>query len=173
MKNRLIEESNFKYYVDRVIENEKVNAQPKFSKFLEMARTMAVSSKFDTYKIGATVTLKGRAISTGCNSYKTHPKQKFYNKQRTNFDEEAKHFTHAEIAALNKLKGIDLKDAELYVYRTGTDEKPKMSRPCAACMKAIKDRGIKVIHYTTSEGIATEYLSKDILTDVKKAKYPI
>lgn len=173
MKNRLIEESNFSYYVDRVIENEKVKSQTKFSKFLEMARTMAVSSKFDTYKIGAVVAIKGKVISTGCNSYKTHPIQKHYNKQRTNFNEEAKHFMHAEITALSKLKGVDLKNAELFVYRKGLDGKPKMSRPCAGCMKAIKDRGIKVIHYTTSEGIATEYLSKDILTSVKKSRFLI
>lgn len=170
MKNQLIDESNFSYYVDRVIENEKVKSHSKFSKFLEMARAMSILSKFETYKIGAAITIKGRPVATGCNSYKTHPTQKHYNKQRSNFDEKAKHFTHAEIAALNKLKGIDLKNAELFVYRTGLDGSPRMCRPCAACMTAIKERGIKVIHYTTSEGVATEYLSKDILTSVKKSR---
>lgn len=170
MNNKLIKESNFTFYVDRIIESEKINGEKKFSKFLEMAKAMSIQSKFDVYKIGAIVSLKGRAIATGCNSYKTHPKQKFYNDQRANFDESSKHFTHAEMAALNKLKSVELKDAELFVYRTGTDTKAKMCRPCPACMKAIKDRGIKVIHYSTSEGIATEYLRKNILTDVKKAK---
>lgn len=173
MNNTLIEEGGFSYYVDQIIEKEKINKKTKFSKFLEMARTMSISSKFETYKIGAVIKIKGRVISSGCNSYKSHPSQKYYNKQRANFDESAKHFTHAEIAALNKLKGVDLKDAELFVYRTGTDEKPKMCRPCAGCMTAIKDRGIRVIHYTTSEGVATEYLSKDVMTSVKKARFPI
>lgn len=173
MKTTLVEESNFSYYVDRVIEKENVQKQTKFSRFLEMARTISLQSKFETYKIGAVIKIKGRIVATGCNSYKTHPKQKIYNQHRANFDENAKHFTHAEVAALNKVKGADLKNAELFIYRTVSDGSAKMCRPCAGCMKAIKDSGIKVIHYTTSDGIATEYLSKDVLTPVKKSKHLI
>ena len=141
MKDQLINDTNFSYYVDRVIESEKVNAHPRFSKFLEMAKALSIESKFDTYKIGAVIAIKGKVISRGINSYKTHPKQKIYNRERLNFTDEAKPYTHAEMAALNQLRGEDLKNAELYVYRTGKDGSHKMCRPCAACMKAIKDKG--------------------------------
>ena len=173
MKRILIEESDFSYYVDKIIKQESLNKTQKFSKFLEMARNASIASNFETYKIGAAIKIKGRTIATGSNSYKTHPEQKKYNQKRSNFDKNAKHFKHAEFTALNKLKDVDLKKAEMFIYRTGSDGTARMSRPCAGCMDAIKERGIKVIHYTTSDGIATEYLSKDVLTLVKKSKRPI
>lgn len=173
MKDKLIKENNFSYYVDRLLKAERINDHPRFSKFMEMAKTLSEESKFDTYKIGALIAIKGKVISRGANSYKTHPQQKRYNRERMCFTEEAKPFIHAEMAALQKLKGIkseNLKNAEMYVYRTGLDGSNRMCRPCAACMKAIKDHGISVIHYTTTQGIATEYLDKNLPTDVKKAK---
>ena len=31
-----------------------------------------------------------------------------------------------------------------------------MSRPCQSCQKLIKDLGIRIVHYTTDNGYATE-----------------
>lgn len=168
MKTELINDSNFSYYVDRLTKTE--NEHPKFLKFLEMAKSLSEASKFDTYKIGAVLAIKGKVISRGFNSYKTHPKQKLYNRNRTNFKEEAQPFMHAEMSAIQKLRTEELKNVEMYIYRTGKDGKQKMCRPCAACMKAIKDKGIRVIHYTTNDGIATEYLNKNEPIKVKKAR---
>ena len=44
-------------------------------------------------------------------------------------------------------------------YRERKDGSFGMARPCPACRIAIKNLGIKIIHYTCNENsIATEYL---------------
>ena len=35
-----------------------------------------------------------------------------------------------------------------------------MARPCASCMQAIKDLGIREIYYTTNDGYSYEKLEK-------------
>lgn len=134
----------------------------KVDKFFALARSLAEESSFKRFRLGACIAKKGKIISIGFNLHKTHPLQRHYNTLlRSDIEADAPHYIHAEMAALIKAKsmGIDLKGSEIYVYRIAADGTPGMSRPCAACMKAIKVHGIKKIHYTTSDGIVEEKIT--------------
>ncbi len=146
--------------------------KPKIEKFLALAKTLAADSDVYKYKHGCCIVKKGRIIAQGTNSYKSHPVQKQYNiAKRDDILEDAPHYIHAEMSALTKLRGIDLSDAQLYVYRITATGKPAISRPCPACMKAIIDSGIKDISYTTNEGIAQEILDTEATRDLWKKRY--
>lgn len=134
----------------------------KVEKFLSLARSLAEESSFRRFRLGSCIVKKGKIISVGFNLHKTHPLQRHYNTLlRTDIEADAPHYIHAEMAALIKAKSlnIDLKGAELYVYRIAADGEPSMARPCAACMKAIKVHGIKKVYYTTNDGIAEEKIT--------------
>lgn len=51
---------------------------------------------------------------------------------------------------------INFSKVKLYIFRKNLNGEIAMSRPCAACTKAIDDLGIKEIHYTTTGGYAKE-----------------
>lgn len=134
----------------------------KSSAAFEMARQIAEQSDFTRTHVGCLITYKGVPIASGFNSNKTHPMQKDYNKYRGGENDD--NFVpklHAEIAALSKLKdisGLDAKKIRLHVYRIRKDQKYGMARPCPSCMKAIRDAGIRKIHYTTNNGYAEEII---------------
>jgi deoxycytidylate deaminase len=58
---------------------------------------------------------------------------------------------HAEIAALLSIKNKKEKlvDATLVVVRLGSDNEPKLSKPCDKCRKEINKFGIKKVFYST------------------------
>lgn len=120
----------------------------------------AVSELSDhKYKIGATVVLKHRIVSSGCNSdSKTHPLQKQYNRYR--FIDDTPHKCHAELLALLPLikDGVDLSNASIFTYREHKNGSLACARPCKSCMELIKDCGITKIFYTTEDGYAKEDL---------------
>ena len=65
------------------------------------------------------------------------------------------------MASLVKIKylDIDFSRVHIYIYRELRDGTLAMARPCQACLAAIKQMGIKHIHYTTDgEGYAHEVL---------------
>lgn len=120
----------------------------------------AVSELSDhKHKIGATVVLKHRIVSSACNSdCKTHPLQKRYNRIR--FVEDTPHKCHAELLALLPLikDGVDLSNASIFTYRQHRNGILACARPCKSCMELIKDCGITKIFYTTEDGYAREDL---------------
>jgi len=66
---------------------------------------------------------------------------------------------HAEIGALrmaSKTKG-----AVMYIARVNNQGEPRMSRPCAKCMEAIKAAGIKRIVYTVQHAEDFDYENKE------------
>lgn len=131
----------------------------KQKSFFEAAKIVSTMSDFDRVHIGCVVTDGShRIISSGCNSTKTHPLQKQLNKER--FDLDSNHSLHAETAALLPLmkEDIDFSRVEIYTHRNFKDDSLAMARPCASCMKLIKDLGIKKIWYTTVDGYACEYV---------------
>lgn len=137
----------------------------KLNRFLNLARSLALSSDFYRFKHGACIVKKGHVIATGINIYKSHPLQRQYNNYRSDIETDAPHYMHAEICALTKAikQYPDLSDAQIYIYRVSESGKPAMSRPCAACIKAIADYGIKTIYYTTNAGFAQEQIGlKDL-----------
>ena len=131
------------------------------------AHRAALTSDFETFHLGCVVTYKKRIIGTASNSDKTHPMQAKYNQYRkfNKTKNGIKHSVHAEIAALYSVpyiigKDIDWSKVKIYIYRIspGRELGMGLSRPCAACMRAIKDLGIKKIYYTTDKGYAYEEL---------------
>jgi deoxycytidylate deaminase len=144
----------------------------KFSKndykYFELARKAAMNSTYDGFKLGCVMVYKGHVIATGHNSDKTSPMQKKYNQKYRQFKYSGKpirHSKHAEIAALSSIpypldQQIDYSRVRVYVFRIapGLRLGQGISRPCAACTAALRDKGIRDIYYTTDDGFAHERL---------------
>lgn len=144
----------------------------KFSKsdlkFFELARQEATCSTYKNFHLGAVVVYKGRVVSSGRNSDKTHPEQKKYNDRYRHFKygpQLIKDTLHAEMAALLSIpytieEDMDWSKAKVYVYRisVGRESGKGMARPCAGCFHALKDKGVRHLYYTTDEGYAYERL---------------
>ena len=125
-------------------------------KFLDVALAASKLSNIHKYKIGATISVGKEIISTSFNQAKSHPIQKHYNKKRDKTAHEWS-YLHAELSAILKVKNKEqLRGATIFVARTKQDGNSGMARPCAACMQAIIDSGIKKIVYTTEDGVAEE-----------------
>lgn len=146
-----------------------INILNKFDKkMMELAREVAETSQFKHFHLGCVITYKKHIVSVGTNSDKTHPMQKAYNAHRsfTKGPGAIKHSLHAEMNALLSItypvaQQIDWKYVKMYVYRicNGKRHLRGNARPCAACMAAIKDMGIRHLYYTTDTGIAYERLN--------------
>jgi deoxycytidylate deaminase len=171
-KSSTLVHEDFEFEVDRLIPNYKIKAHPRFEKFTNIARSVSEESIFNRYRIGAILVVKGKIIARGYNSTKSHPMQKMYNIERTDVTDSAPHYLHAEIDVLTKMKGMDvnLKNAELYIYHINNKGEQRMARPCAACMRAIREYGVSVIHYSTPEGLATEYIDPSQKIRVQKSR---
>lgn len=136
----------------------------KINRYLEMAKEVSEQSNFKQHHLGAVAIYKGSLLATGYNSTKTSPTAKRYNRERR-FDVEAScslNSLHAEMAALNKIKylDIDFSKVKLYIYREHKNGVKAMARPCPACQKMIRDMGIKEIWYTTENGFGYEYMEE-------------
>lgn len=127
--------------------------------FFNIAKEISFMSPYPRHHIGCVITYKNRIISSGYNSNKTSPLQKKYNAIRFTADTPAKN--HAETKALIpllKMKDIDLSKVKVYCYREHADGTIAVSRPCASCMRMLKDNNIHNIYYTTEDGYANEQI---------------
>lgn len=131
-------------------------------RYFKKARIIASVSDYDRTHVGCVAIYKKHIIGIGCNGEKTHPMQTYYNKFRSPDDPNEKKEllgkVHAEMMCLNAISklDIDFSKVHLYVYRIRKDRPFGLSKPCPACIKAIKEMGIKHIHYTTNDGYAYE-----------------
>ena len=132
-------------------------------KYFQKAMQVAKVSDFKKIHVGCVAVYQGNIIGIGCNTNKTHPMQQYYNRYRLIDDSFEYTDTllpklHAEINCLNSIRHLDIKfsKVKLYIYRTRTSKEHGMARPCASCMAAIKDLGIKNVYYTTDSGYAYE-----------------
>lgn len=111
-------------------------------------------------RIGTVIVYHGTVLAKGWNTNKTHSDQARFNKVRfkNNSNKYLPDKLHSEVLALSKIKylDIDFSKVEVYNYREFKDGRLAMSRPCAACMAAIKELNIKTINYTTPDGFARE-----------------
>lgn len=136
-------------------------------KHFNKAKKVAEISDFKKVHIGCVAVYKGSVVAIGCNTNKTHPIQKYYNKYRTPDGEDISMASvpklHAEINCLNQLRHMDINfsKVKLYVYRKRNDRPYGIARPCPSCMTAIKDLGIRDIYYTTDDGFVHERLSNE------------
>ena len=127
--------------------------------YFNKARQVADMSDYHKEHVGCVAVYHGQVISIGCNSNKTHPMQKHYNKYREKSDMLIPKL-HAEINCISQLKHlkVNFSKVKLYIYRIRKDRPYGIARPCPSCMAAIKDLGIRDIYYTTNDGFAYERL---------------
>lgn len=142
------------------INNIDIEITSKNFRYFEYARREAVKSGNKHFCVGCVVVLGNKVIAVGRNSNKTSPMQQKYNKERGGGENWLWNLQHAEINALNKIADMDINwsDISLYTYRICASKPHGMSRPCKACMAAIKKLGIRKIFYTTDDGFAKEII---------------
>ena len=131
------------------------------TRFFKKARQIALISDFHKVHIGCNAVYQDNIIGIGCNTKKTHPLQRYYNRYRNSWDDKEIPATlHAEINCLSSIRHLDINfsKVKLYIYRQRHDQEYGMARPCPSCMAAIKDLGIKHIYYTTNDGFGYERL---------------
>ena len=136
-------------------------------KYFLKARQVATISDYYKTHIGWVAVYQGQVVGLGCNTNKTHPVQKFYNRYREPSDTMLPKL-HAEISCINQIKhlNISFSKVKLYIYRIRKDQPYGMARPCPSCMAAIRDLGIRDIYYTTNEGYSYERLEKYVVGGV-------
>lgn len=128
--------------------------------YFDKAKNVSFLSDFKQTHIGCVAIYKKQVIGVGYNTNKTHPIQMKYNKYRdlewNGIQPKAK--LHAELMCLLNIKdlNIDFAKVKIFIYREDKNGHLALSRPCEACMRAIKDLGIKEINYTTYQGYSKE-----------------
>ena len=120
-------------------------------KYFSKAKQIAQVSDFPKVHIGCIAVYQNRIVGIGCNTYRIDDAD--YNSSESLLPK-----LHAEINCLNQLKHLDINfsKVKLYIYRTRKDIECGMARPCASCMQAIKDLGMREIYYTNNDGYTDE-----------------
>lgn len=126
------------------------------------ARKAASISDFQKTHVGCIAIYQNCIIGTGCNTNKTHPTQKHYNKYR-GLSEVLLPKLHAEINCINQIQHLNVHfpKVKLYIYRIRKDQPFGLARPCSSCMAAIKDLGIRDIYYTSNDGYVHERIENN------------
>lgn len=143
----------------------------KDKRFFNIAKETARLSDFHGTNVGAAVVEGNRVISTGFNSSKTRPLQEQYNRYR-NFKDirDSIPRAHAEINALSPLIGkeLDWDRISIYIYREKKTGERGCSRPCPACLRLIKDLGIKNIYFIDEN---EDFVKEKVLKEQKDETY--
>ena len=130
----------------------------KVNKYLNLAKNASLNSDFRQHKLGAVLVYKGMPLAMSCNSTKTSPIQKQYNRNREGYNVEADYGNtnslHAEMSCILKVRNLDIdfSKSSIFVYRETKDGRKALSCPCKACSEAIKALGIKDVYYTIEDG---------------------
>ena len=137
-------------------------------RYFQKARQAAEISDYKRTHVGCVAVYQGNIIGIACNTNKTHPMQKYYNRYR--YHPQTSYFypkLHAEINCISSIRHLDINfsKVKLYVYRTRCDQEYGIARPCPSCMAAIKDLGIRHIYYTTNDGYAYEEVENNRLEE--------
>lgn len=139
------------------------------SHLFKLARECSLKSDYtsncSSAKVGCVTVYKGAVLTKSFNSDKTHTIQAKYNKWRYNPEQSKKYLPskiHAELGCIQRIKylDIDFSKVHIYVYRETKKGELAMARPCPSCLAAIKELGIRYIHYTTDSGYAVERIVK-------------
>ena len=91
--------------------------------YFNKAKKTAMISDFSRTHIGCIAVYQGNIIGIGCNTNKTHPYQKYYNRYRE-YSEILPAKLHAEINCLNQIRHLDINfsKVKLYIYRIRKDQ---------------------------------------------------
>lgn len=109
--------------------------------YLDQAIELAKMSEHN-FKHGAVIRKAGKTIAVGINHTINDPAMLGDALALTNAA------VHAEVAALNACRKVDLNGAVIYIARVNKRDEPRMSKPCIRCQKALKERGVKKVYYT-------------------------
>lgn len=122
----------------------------------ELAKKASLKSEGSPYKLGAVAIYNNKVLAYGWNSSKTSSLQARYNSHRGFDGYYFKSTVHAEMMVVSKIRYLDInfKDVRIFIWR-GKDT-PSMSKPCAACEKALRDLGIKRVFYTGNDSYIEE-----------------
>lgn len=119
------------------------NLSKRDQRWLAVASRIAMESRERT-KHGCIIVQSGAVQGRGVNTYRNQP----------GIIEEIDALSvHAEINALKRAGNVQ--GAVAYISRVNNNGEPRQSRPCPACLQALKDAGIKRICYTIN---GEEYL---------------
>ena len=100
--------------------------------------------------VSTTFDKKGRVIASSVNFYrKSHPLMKHFAKIAG--ESEHKVSIHAELGAM--LKCGDKPVHSILVQRYDAQGNSGLAKPCPTCQAMLKSFGVKIVRYTTSEGI--------------------
>lgn len=127
--------------------------------FFKKAKSAANLSDYNKEHIGCIAVYRGKVIGVGYNTNKTNTTQYYYDRfRKIKSDKNYSAKLHAEISCINSIKNMDIKfnKVKLYIYRLKRDGTCGISKPCKACINAIKDLGIKHIYYTLDDGYVYE-----------------
>lgn len=121
------------------------------NRFEEAAKAVALAgpgcggSNGHTFRLGAIIVSEAQIISSGFNSYKTHPRLIKY----TDWP-----YQHAEQSAIFCCRWKDLQRPflKLYVARIHKDLTLAIAKPCAVCQAIIRETSIKEVYYSTNDG---------------------
>lgn len=113
------------------------NLSKRDQMWLNIASKLAETSQERT-RHGCIIVSGGAVQSMGVNTYRNQPGI---------VDNVDCLSVHAEINALKRVKR-NLSGAVVYVSRINNKGESRQSRPCPACLKALKDAGCKRIVYT-------------------------
>lgn len=118
------------------------------------AKAASKLSEAPNHQLGAVMILGNKVLAVGYNTTKTHPIQKLYNLER-GYDPNVKNNgqIHAEMMCLinTRYLEVDWSRVSIYIYREHKDHSSALAKPCPACEKALKERGITQVYYTTEE----------------------
>jgi deoxycytidylate deaminase len=126
------------------------------SKGYILAKQASLKSDFKRCHTGAVAIYNNKVLAFGWNSNKLSPLQAKYNCERGFDGYDFPASIHAEMMVINKIKylDIDFTKVRLFVWRGFSA--PTMSKPCAACEKAIRDLGIRRVFYTGNNSYIEE-----------------
>jgi deoxycytidylate deaminase len=63
---------------------------------------------------------------------------------------------HAEMMVINKIKYLDINFGKVKLFVWRGRKSPRISKPCPACERALRDLGIKHVFYTGNDSFVEE-----------------
>jgi deoxycytidylate deaminase len=125
----------------------------KFSRLIEISRALKAQHSGLRCFHTTFILFKGKILSIGVNSAKTHPSRNKYNYfSETGEDLRNQVGIHSEISAILKLGREDLSGCVFVNIRTGNEGKILMSKPCLGCSSALKQFRYKQLFYSDNQG---------------------
>lgn len=107
--------------------------------------------------ISTTFDKRGRPIATGVNDYKkSNPLMKTFAKLAGESDQ--KIWVHSEMNAVLKSKHRDIDS--ILVQRFDSYGNAKLAKPCKTCTQMLKAFGIRVVRYSSEDGIKEELVKE-------------